>query len=246
MYAFLRQIGDNIEVKRILEKSKLPALIALLVAETTLWVLIVFFNFGPLISQILCYVSVCLAFLFSAIFAPFRRNKLITLGLLFTLCADRFLVFLNSELDRSLGMSFFLIVQSIYAIYLHLDCKKYCLLALIIRAAVNLICIAVCLIIFQGKVDYITVTSALYLANLVCNIICCCLDIKSYYVMLIGFVCFLLCDIHTGLCAADGLYFTYREGGFIYWLVNIPVNITWLFYIPSQTLLSYDSAFHKK
>ena len=190
-------------------KRFIPLLIFILV-EIVLSIFVLFIE-TPILN-ILSYLVIVFAFIFS-LFTLFKNyNYLITIGLFFTLLADLFLVVLGNEDLRAYGMFFFVFTQLSYGIYL--------------------------IFVLKEKADPLSIFSIIYFANLISNIVVCFLNIKKLYFFLIALLLFLLCDLFVGFTTANGIYFTYEDGTFLYYLVNANFNFAWLFYIPSQTLIA--------
>ncbi len=216
-------------------KRLIPLLIFILV-EIVLSIFVLFIE-TPILN-ILSYLVIVFAFVFS-LFTLFENyNYLITIGLFFTLIADFFLVVLGNEDLRAYGMFFFMFTQLSYGIYLIFNDRKHIVPSLIIRGAINILTIIIGLIVLKEKVDPLSIFSIIYFANLISNIVVCFLNIKKLHFFLIALLLFLLCDLFVGFTTANGIYFTYEEGTFLYYLVNANFNFAWLFYIPSQTLIA--------
>lgn len=216
-------------------KKFIPLLIFILV-EIVLSIFVLFIE-TPILN-ILSYLVIVFAFVFS-LFTLFENyNYLITIGLFFTLIADFFLVVLGNEDLRAYGMFFFMFTQLSYGIYLIFNDRKHIVPSLIIRGAINILTIIIGLIVLKEKVDPLSIFSIIYFANLISNIVVCFLNIKKLHFFLIALLLFLLCDLFVGFTTANGIYFTYEEGTFLYYLVNANFNFAWLFYIPSQTLIA--------
>ena len=131
-----------------------------------------------------------------------------------------------------------MIVQFIYGYYLLINDKDHLKISIIIRLVINVILITAGILVLKDNTDFLSMFSVIYLANIISNIIACFLNLKKYYLLLIGLFLFLLCDVYTGLFIADGTYLTYKESGLLYSLVNANFNFTWFFYIPSQTIIA--------
>lgn len=222
-----------------LKKILPPVLVA---AEFVFFLLIVVFDVGNISA--LCYASVAAAFLFTLVYVKDKKNNyLISLALLFTLAADFFLVVLGDQSLRWAGLTVFVVVQATYAVYLSKGMGKKRLVAtLSARGGLTVAIIVVALAVLGSNADYLGVVSAVYVVNLFCNIVISAIDIKKYFLLFIGLVLFILCDVSLGLAIAEGTYFSYPTGSLIYNYVHSGVNTTWLFYIPSQTLIALFAA----
>ena len=216
--------------------KKLITLSTLILFELILFILILFVPNNHV--YIFCYASVLITFASTLIFLFNYKKYLIPVALFFTAIADLFLVFLGGIEFRAWGMFFFMIVQFVYGYYILINDKYHFKISIIIRVVINILLIVLGLIILKDKIDFLSMFSIIYLANIITNIICCCMNLKKYYLLLIGLILFILCDIHTGLVIADGAYLTYTEGSLIYNIVHANFNFTWFFYIPSQTIIA--------
>lgn len=210
--------------------------ISLIIIEAILFVLILFID--PPYGWFFCYATVAIAFIFILFFVFQKKEYLIPLALLLTLFADFFLVILARPTDRPYGMFFFMLVQFIYGIYLFINDPIHRKQTIILRVIINLVLVITGIIVLKKQIDALSLFSIIYFANIITNIICCLFNFRKFKLLFIALVLFILCDIHTGLVVADGIYLTYRAGGLIYKLVNTPFNFTWFFYIPSQTLIA--------
>lgn len=219
------------------KRMNLIFIACLSVIEVAFFILILFFGNLPNM-HVVSYISIVVCFLFSLFFVFQSHKYLIPIGLFFTLLADLFLILLGDEELRVYGMLFFMMVQFIYGFYLLKHDLKHKTPTLIIRISLTVVLLGIGIFVLKEKTDFLSVFSLIYLANLVSNIIACCFNLKRYYLFFIALLLFFMCDIYTGLVIADGTYLHYVENGFFYHLVNLDFNITWLFYIPSQTLIA--------
>ncbi len=194
-------------------------------------------------GSVICFSSVVLALLFSLYsLAVFSRNSdgtLTTLALLFTVCADFCLVIMEPR-EQLLSMIFFSSVQLLYF-------ARLCMLGkgkkeLIIHLACRLAAIAVALIltaiVLRDKTDSLSLVSMFYYANLLINLVYSVRYFKSSLLLPIGLLCFILCDTLVGLSELGSLYLNVSEDSLIYKLTHTELNLIWLFYVPSQTLLA--------
>ena len=162
-------------------------------------------------------------------------NKWIFGGLACTVMADVCLV-LCSPIQQLWGMVFFLIAQSLYAANLHLASKNK--LLLYIRIALILIALSVTGIVLKENTDALALVSLCYYANLIMNIVVAFARFKTNKILSIALVLFLLCDTVIGLQVACGAYLPIGEESLIYKIIFMPFNLSWLFYLPSQVLIS--------
>ena len=180
-------------------------------------------------------ILLCLAF---AAFNAEERNLCILGGLACTAVADFFLV-VCSPMQQLPGMIAFLGTQSFYAILLHRQNKKRKLLYL--RLGLSVLGALLPILVLGSKADALAVVSVLYYVNLIFNIILAFLQFKPYRLFAIGLVFFLLCDTVIGLQVMSGGYLPIPEGSLLDQILSVPFNLAWLFYLPSQVLISLSS-----
>ena len=99
-----------------------------------------------------------------------------------------------------------------------------------------LILIATCLVL-GNNTDALALVSMLYFVNLFLNIVFAFINFKSSPIMAIGLLFFILCDVFIGLLNI-GPYFTIQEGTILHNILYSGIDFAWIFYVPSQVLLS--------
>ena len=190
-------------------------------------------------SQWICYTVVLAACAFCVMFAELSLTYLFTqLALVFTVCADTFLILLPSELYLY-GMIFFTCAQLSYAARIHFEIEGSLLrrIHLIVRGAVTVLAAGITVIVLRGGTDALSVVSVVYFAHLVTNAVFACLRFFKNPVFAIGLLLFIGCDIFVGFANLGG-YLTVEEGTLWYFLAHPGMNAAWVFYTPSQALLS--------
>lgn len=100
---------------------------------------------------------------------------------------------------------------------------------------------AVTVLILKDATDPLAVISICYYVNLIFNIILAFLQFKQYRLFAIGLVFFLLCDTVIGLQVMSGGYLPIPDGSLLDQILSVPFNLAWLFYLPSQVLISLSS-----
>lgn len=183
------------------------------------------------------YCAIVLCFLFALLHLKNRQWFLLG-GLAYTLGADYFLV-VCSPMQQLWGMIFFLGAQSLYAAMLHRSrpSKAYLWIRLCLIAVAEVITVA----ILKDKTDALALVSICYYVNLIFNIVMAFVQFKSYKLFAIGLVLFLLCDTVIGLQVAAGGYLPIAEGSALHSILFVPFNLSWMFYLPSQVLISLSS-----
>lgn len=192
-------------------------------------------------KDIIKYIIVIFAFLFNFIFIKKNYIFLFTqLALLFTLIADFFLVILDDY--YLISVIIFSLTQICYCIRIFLETKnlKIKKINLIIRICLVIISIVLPFLILKPELDLLSVFTLFYFSNLIINSIFACINSKNYkyaYIFAIGLILFVLCDIVVGIYNLD-LYFNIENNSFITYIINNNINYSWVFYVPSQTLLA--------
>ncbi len=217
---------------------KLLGRIIFVAGELLLLLLIVFLDNAKLTND-LCFVSVVFAFAFSLCWHKQAKfNFLLSLALLFTVCADFCLVILKPS-PQLIAMVFFSTVQLLYFVYLILNKPKKEVIAHCLTRIVLVIVAMVATVLVLGElVDALSLITMFYFANLVTNIVFCFVHAKTHWMLAIGFVSFVCCDLLVGLSVGDGIYFTISESSIWHGIIYPQFNLIWIFYIISQTLIS--------
>lgn len=188
---------------------------------------------------VVCFSSIVLACLFCGVFFAKKASYLLTqLALLFTLCADYFLVLIPQR-QQLVGMLLFSVAQLLYFLRLLLDDPNRTRrrVHLITRCALTAIVLLVTVMVLKKATDALALVSMFYYTNLVVNLIFAFAQFRRQGLMAIGFVLFLLCDTVIGLAFIDP-YFTIPEGSIIHFLLHPGFDPAWACYLPSQVLLS--------
>lgn len=232
-------------MKRKIDFSLLIIFVAI---EICFVYLIVFSNLPG--NSYYCFFSIFVCFLFSVyLIRKENQNYLITIALFFTVISDVFLVLVQPRIQW-LAMTTFSICQLLYfALILSRVNAKNLKWHAIVRVIVVVSVIVVTACVLREKTDYLSLISMFYFSNLICNVVEAFIQIKINPIFAIGFLFFLFCDFFVGLNSAVGVYIFVSESSFIYKLAFPPINLAWLFYIPSQTLITlsmFDFKKHRK
>lgn len=201
---------------------------------------------GGRVGQICSFSSIATAFLFGALhFSPKNKTLFLNLGLLCTVCADFFLVLYQPQ-NKIAGMVFFSLAQTSYFLFLWLfdENAKRKKIHLFVRLALIAVIEIIAFAVLQDKIDFLSTISVFYFANLAMNIVFSFLETKRYLLFSIGLILFILCDICVGLSVANGVYFDVPA--FLHFLIYPPFDLTWFFYLPSQTLIGLFLAIHNQ
>ena len=210
---------------------------AFIATETLLGILVQ--TLSGHINTAVSYAAVLLAFLFAFLF--FERTKryaFTQIALLFTVCADFFLVVRGAK-EQFLAMLFFSVTQLAYAARLYFEdenkARRFTHLAL--RIGFPLLVLAITLVVLDGAADRVALISMFYFANLALNVTFACMQFKKAPLLAIGLILFLCCDVFVGLSLIEG-WLPLTKGSILYALAHPGFNAAWLFYVPSQTLLA--------
>ena len=93
-------------------------------------------------------------------------------------------------------------------------------------------------LILGEKTDALALVSICYYANLIMNIAESATQLQRKQLLPIALVLFILCDTVIGLQVAAGTYLPIAEGSLVHRIIFCGFNLSWLFYLPSQVLLS--------
>lgn len=214
-------------------RKKMPAItLVFLLAELVLYYLILTTGGSVLVYS--SFISIVLCFVHVLVNAK-TNDKFILAGLGCTVMADFFLV-VCSPIQQLWGMIFFLIAQSLYAVKLHLANQNKALLWA--RIVLILFALTITVLVLREKTDALALVSLCYYANLIFNIVVAFTRFKQMRLFPIALVLFLLCDTVIGLQVACGGYLPIAEGSLLHRIIFMPFNLSWLFYLPSQVLIS--------
>ena len=186
------------------------------------------------------YLSIVVCFCYALLFV--RNEPLTVAGLAFTVAADHCLVVCD-PIQRTWGMAFFLVAQSLYAIRLHrvIGSRVF----LILRVSLSLLGAAAAWIVLGSKTDLLSILSILYYANLILNLFAAFFRFKTEKLAALGFLLFILCDTVIGLQVACGGYLPISENSIIYKIIFMDFHLSWFFYLPSQVLLALSVGLKK-
>lgn len=185
---------------------------------------------------ITAYLSIVLCFLFAL--QSIRSNPFLVVGLACTVGAD-FCLVVCDPVQRLWGMVFFLGAQTLYAISLHRNQKSKTLL--LIRILLTAAAALIAVLVLKENLDALALVSVCYYANLIMNMVAAFTQWRRNRLLPIAFVLFILCDTIIGLQVASSGYLPIVEGSWLYNLIFSGFNTAWMFYLPSQVLISLSS-----
>ena len=187
------------------------------------------------------FFSIVACFFYALIWA--KKEPLTAAGLACTVAADYFLVICD-PIQRTWGMVFFLMAQSLYAVRLHRVIPSR--VFWILRVGILSLGVAVAWMVLGSKTDLLAILSILYYANLILNIFAAFSRFKTEKLAAFGFLLLILCDTVIGLQVACGGYLPIAEDSRIYKIIFMDFHLSWFFYLPSQILLALSVGLKKR
>ena len=185
------------------------------------------------------YTSVVLACLFMLTNLSKTKNYIfMQIGLVFTVCADWFLV-VEDPIKELPAMMFFSCTQICYflRLYFNQETERERKIHLFVRAATSILAIIIALMILKEDTDLLSIVSLFYYANLILNVVFAFLQHKSSLLFPIGLLLFLMCDTVVGLNALSD-YIPIANASRLNAILFGKINWAWVFYLPSQTLIA--------
>lgn len=192
--------------------------------------------------HIFFYFVIISCFIYSFIFFLFRKNThtlFIFLAFIFTGISDTFLVLLDDYYE--LALMTFIFTQLSYFIYIHITFfqEKKWLKDILVR--ILTIVIGLIVMIFVDKNSkLITFLSVVYFSNLLLNFIYSCCAKNKNFLFIMGLLLFIFCDFCVG-CFNIGNIIEVSKDSIITKIKDYPINLSWVFYYPSQVLLSISN-----
>ena len=166
-------------------------------------------------------------------------GNLIRIAMIFTLVADYFMVAI-SEADNMTGITVFTGTQFFIFLHIFVNDKnaKSRIANVIIRITLSIALVLAVKYILGDSSDMMAIISVIYYANLCTNAIFAHRIGRGGIMLTIGLILFALCDINVGLSGLESIYEGgFPEGSLLYMIMNANVDLIWIFYIPSQTLI---------
>lgn len=189
--------------------------------------------------QLYSVLAIAGACLFHFAFFSLSKDYVLTqIGLICTLCADYFLVWSVPQ-HRLTAMAFFSVTQIAYflRIYFSDENMKRKKLHLTLRLISLLLIIIVTLCILNENTDALALVSMTYYVNLIFNMVFAFAEFKKHMVFAVGLLLFICCDTVVGLSMLDS-YLVIPNDSLMYKLINPGFNLAWVFYVPSQVMIS--------
>ena len=212
-------------------------LLLFVLISLVLYVLFIFFpEYVPVIQ--LKYAGILFCFFFSFLIEGKKRDTYMVRGaLFFTVIADLFLLVLTGYV--LIGVSVFIIVQLLYGIRLGLNYRT-----VNIRLLIFFLFQLIGIFVFENYELFFFVV-LFYIANLVANVLIAFGRYKFNEIFAVGLLLFLLCDIFVGLNNASD-YIMITKGSIWDVLLNLPIDLMWFFYFPSQVLITLSILTNKE
>lgn len=219
----------------IKNKINLSIVISYIVIQLVSYIFGIFVDL-PFPVKYVYYIFICLNFLFSIYLLVVIKTKdslIMSLGLMFTLISDTFLVLLGGY--KVIAMISFVIVQVIYWIRLiNMRNNKSINICDFVRIALVLIMVFLAAIIVGESFDSLVFVTCIYYPLLLINFIESIIYFKNNMYFSVGLACFILCDTIVGLTNCSS-YLGIKES--VIKLLIGTIDTAWLFYYPSQILL---------
>lgn len=223
-------------------KRSFISLVALFSATELLLGILVQLTSGTL-NTVVSFLVVVFACVFAFVAFSRERDYLYTqIALFATVMADLFLVVITPTY-RVAGMVFFSIAQIFYFLRIYNEEKSHTIrrVHLIVRGSVIAIALLATIIVLKEKNDFLSLISLFYYANLLTSLVFAFLEGKRMLVLAIGLACFAMCDAVIGLSTMAELYIAVEEGSLLYSIIHPGFNLAWIFYVPSQALISIST-----
>lgn len=220
--------------------------------ELLIYVLFMYLDiFGPslyMITNYLKFLSIIICVFYVTLSFPARDKNLdrwlLLMAIIFTLISDWFILIRDRY---NYGLITFIIVQYLYLIRIHFQNKKVTVVFFMGKLLINIViagCILPILLLLQVQVDSLVLLSLFYFTSFFMNVLYGMYQYylrkdKSFLFFLVGIFLFLLCDINVGVFNMTSYVSIDRN-----WFVAIEkfsVVGMWLFYLPSQVLISLSS-----
>ncbi len=230
------------------KKPKFYASILFIALEIACYVVILSTN--GLTYSISAFSSIMLAFILPLIFLKSTPSHILTVcALFFTMIADFLLCgFINlTPTIQTFSMISFLLVQTCYfvRIFIEQKTKTLKLVHALLRILVTLLAIITTFFVLKETANFLAVISVVYYANLLLNAVFSGINIKTSPYLFIGLILFACCDLFVG-AQFIGDFISLPENSIFSILLSIDFNMAWLFYLPSQVIISLSIANEKR
>ncbi len=217
------------------------SLFGFLFIQSIIYILLLLYSHQEIFSY-LAYAGILLCFCASLLWKkPFPHRHLISIALFGTLLSDLILLFFIEY--RLPAMFIFSLVQLAYGAFLFLVEDQKSFFSLFFRLVCILILEMIGLIILKERFDLLVAVSLFYFSNLLCNGFLALF--QKRWILAAGFALFLCCDMLIGISEMRMMNLLSAQSIW-YRVLDLPVNIFWVFYLPSQVILAASVLFLKK
>ena len=193
-------------------------------------------------QRVVAFISILICFIYVVL--NFKKNnhddKIMLLAFIATLSADYFLTLHSKQV--LLGTFLFFLSQVFFFLRIHLSNRKIddnIMIIYIITYFISLLC----LYLFIGYIDLLLIVSLLYYVCLCLNMIFAWISNHKILLFAIGLTLYVCADFMVGL-KSSGPYVTFQEGSIFDILIHLPINLIWVFYLPTQVLFALSTT-HK-
>lgn len=208
-----------------------------------LYIVILFFEIKEEKKDLLKFIVIALCFIYSFIQNGDLKDKwLVRTALLFTVISDYLLVIEGNNFFLSLIT--FSIVQLVYALRIINFDEKDVKTHLILRPIIFICTILIIKFTIGIKLDSLLIIAIFYFSNLFLNVIYAFINIKKNILFPIGLLLFMGCDMMVGLFNLN-IYIDSSNYYPLSLLIDNSLFLIWLFYIPSQVILSLSISTNK-
>ncbi|ERJ13202.1 lysoplasmalogenase family protein [Haloplasma contractile] len=211
--------------------------ISFLLISLILYILFIVFP-GHVPVKTLKYIGILLCYGYSNLLTnqSVADTWLVRIALFFTVIADYFLLVIGEYV--LVGVSVFSIVQILYGVRLaRLNvCNIKVSHSILLRGIVITLFQLIGLFTLNHN-NLLTLITFFYIANLVTNVMLAIWGYKRNIIFTIGLLLFLCCDLFVGLYNSQD-YINITSDSLGYKLLTAPFDVIWLFYYPSQVLIT--------
>lgn len=214
-------------------KNRQLSLIFFLIAQLYIYVLLICFN-SFINVKVLSYTSIVLCFIIGIfMFCKTKDYYIMILSLFFTLIGDTFFIFFKNL--SVIGLICLNITQILYFLRIYLD-SEYKKANVLIRLISIPISIIIVFITLKNETDILAILWIMFSVNLFINILFTIKEIGINNFFPIGLLLMFIYGIAMMFIYLPNYLTTNVR--FIDILIQLPFDIKWVFYLPSQVVLT--------
>jgi len=210
--------------------------------ESMLYIFILFMDLGKY-HRLIAFISILICFIYVVL--NFKKNnhddKIMLIAFIATLSADYFLTLHSKQV--LLGTFLFFVSQVFFFLRIHLSNHKIDDKIIIVYTFTYFLCL-ILLYLIIGYIDLLLIVSLLYYVCLCLNMIYAWITKHKILLFAIGLTLYVCADFMVGL-KSSGSYVTFAQGSIFDILIHFPINLIWVFYLPTQILFALSTT-HKK